>query len=94
MKTIYLLMARYEGLTLIPVDRIIMDYFPDMARKTVLQKIESGEVPLPIVRLGYGQKAQRSVDVNDLAVFLDKQAEIARKETRKKTGSVGFGPPV
>ena len=41
-----------------------MDYFPDMARVTVLQKIESDEVALPMVRLGHGQKAQRSVNVH------------------------------
>ena len=84
MKTIFLLMARYEGLTLIPVDRVITDFFPEMSRKTVLQKIESGEVALPMVRLGFGQKSQRSVDRNDLAIFLDKQADIARKEMHKK----------
>ena len=77
-------MARYEALTLIPVDRVILDFFPDLSRKTALQKIESGEIPLPLVRLGAGQKAQRSVNLIDLAAFLDKHADIARKEMIKK----------
>lgn len=84
MKTIYFLLARYEGLAAVPIDRVIEDYFPAMARKTVLQKIDSGEILLPVVRLGAGQKAQRSVALTDLAEFLDKQSAIARKELRAK----------
>lgn len=85
MKTIWLLMAKYEGQPMIPLDTVIADYLPDISRKTARQKIESGEIPIPVVILGRGQKAARMFHIEGLAAFIDKVAVLAVKEVTKKS---------
>jgi Pyocin activator protein PrtN len=40
----------------------------------------AGEIDLPIVRMESSQKSAKGVHVHDLAAYLDKQVEAARKE--------------
>ena len=80
MKTTFLLMAQYDGLPVIPVERVCKDFFAPLRLEQFMRKTQSGEIPLPIVRMYGSERAAKGVHISDLATFLDKQAEAARKE--------------
>jgi len=80
MKTAFLLMAQYDGLAIIPVEFVVRDYFWHLSVEKFLRKVLAGEIPLPIVRIESSQKSAKGVHVNDLAAYLDRQTEAARKE--------------
>jgi hypothetical protein len=88
MKTLFLLMARYEARPFLPIDIVREDFFDGMSRKVFLGKVESGEIRLPLTRLDEGQKAVKGIAIQDLAIFLDACGLAARKElSRKRTMS-------
>ena len=78
MKTVYLLMAQFET-PLIPLKDISATYF-GCSPATAARKASAGTLPVPVMRLGESQKASLVVHINDLAAFIDQQAEHARKE--------------
>ena len=80
MKTPFLLMAQYDGLAVIPVEWVCRDYFRHLTVEKFLRKVLVGEISLPIVRIESSQKSAKGVHFNDLAAYLDKQADAARKE--------------
>jgi hypothetical protein len=80
MKTAFMLMARYDGLPVIPVDVVCRDFFTHLTPEKLLRKTLSGEISLPIVRIEGSQKTAKGVPLNDLADYLDKQIAAARKE--------------
>jgi hypothetical protein len=80
MNTAFLLMARYDGLPIIPVDVVCRDYFQHLTVDKFLRKVLSGEISIPVVRIENSQKSTKGVSISDLAVYLDKQIEVARKE--------------
>ena len=80
MKTSFLLMAQYDGLAVIPVEWVCRDYFRHLTVDKFLRKVLVGEISLPIVRIELSQKAAKGIHINDLAAYLDKQADAARKE--------------
>ena len=83
MNTAFLLMARYDGLPIIPVDVVCRDYFAHLTVEKFLRKVLAGEISLPIVRMEASQKAAKGVHLTDLAAYLDKQREAALKECEK-----------
>ncbi len=80
MKTSFLLMAQYDGLAVIPVEWVCRDYFRHLTVEKFLRKVLIGEISLPIIRIESSQKSAKGIHVNDLATYLDKQADAARKE--------------
>ena len=80
MKTSFLLMTQYDGLAVIPVEWVCRDYFRHLTVEKFLRKVLIGEISLPIVRIESSQKAAKGVHINDLAAYLDKQVDAARKE--------------
>lgn len=80
MKTAFVLMAQYDGLAVIPIEIVCRDYFRHLTVEKMLRKVLRGEIALPIVRMESSQKAAKGVHINDLAAYLDKQAEAARRE--------------
>jgi hypothetical protein len=80
MKTSFLLMAQYDGLAVIPVEWVCSDYFRHLTVEKFLRKVIGGEISLPIVRIESSQKSAKGIHINDLAAYLDKQANAARKE--------------
>ncbi|MGO4910287.1 pyocin activator PrtN family protein [Pseudorhodobacter sp. W20_MBD10_FR17] len=84
MKTLFLLMARYEARPFLPIDLVREDFFDGMSRKVFLSKLESGEIRLPLTRLDEGQKAVKGIVIQDLAIFLDACSSTARKELARK----------
>ena len=80
MKTSFLLMAQYDGLAVIPVEWVCRDYFRHLTVQKFLRKVLMGEISLPIIRIESSQKSAKGIHINDLAAYLDKQADAARKE--------------
>ncbi|MBL7405709.1 pyocin activator PrtN family protein, partial [Escherichia coli] len=48
--TTWLLMARYRGLPLIPIETVCADYFRHLTPEALIRKVSAGEIALPIVR--------------------------------------------
>ena len=80
MKTAFLLLAQYDGLAVIPVEWVCRDYFRHLTVEKFLRKVLAGEISIPIVRMEGSQKCAKGIHVNDLAEYLDKQTDAARKE--------------
>jgi len=74
-------MALYGGLPIIPLNRVRQDFFGGITEDKFIRKVMDGKIKLPIVRTDPStQKTAKGVHVNDLADYLDKQTEAARKE--------------
>jgi hypothetical protein len=86
MKTIFLLMAQYEGLAVIPVEIVAKDYFPHINATGLVGKITRGEIALPLTRIEPGQKSARGVHVTDLAQYIDARRSAAVKELKQIVG--------
>jgi Pyocin activator protein PrtN len=82
-QTIFLLMARYQGAPIIPVSTVCRDFFPHLGPEKFLRKVLAGEIAIPVVRMESSQKTAKGVHVNDLAEYLDRQTEAARKDCRQ-----------
>jgi Pyocin activator protein PrtN len=80
MNTVFLLLARHNGLPVIPVDDVCRDYFTHLTVEKFLRKVLAGEIDLPIVRVEGSQKTAKGVPITDLAAYLDERMALARKE--------------
>lgn len=78
--TVFLLMAQYHGKAVIPVDEICRDYFPHLDAGKFIRKVGAGDIAIPMIRIEASQKAAKGVHINDLAEYIDRQADAARKE--------------
>lgn len=78
MKTVFLLMAAHDGRALIPLAEVARTYF-ETTEKTLLIKIKGGQIRLPVIDMEDSQKGARAVHVADLAEYIEKRREIARK---------------
>lgn len=74
------MMARYDFRPLVPLDKVLEDFFGGMTSKAFLRKVTEGEIELPVVAMGAGQKATRAVHVNDLVAYIDKKRAEARRD--------------
>ena len=73
--TLFLLMAQYNGMTVVPLDQVCRDFFSHLTVEKLLRKALRGDIPLPIVRIETSQKAQRGVHLVDLAAYIDKRRD-------------------
>lgn len=73
-----LLLMKFETPT-IPLEKICEDYF-GCSHGTAKQKAKAGTLPIPAFRLGYSQKLPWVVNISDLAAFIDRQYEEAKRE--------------
>jgi hypothetical protein len=80
MNTTFLLMAQYNGKAIIPLELVCRDYFSHLTPTKFLQKVRSGEIKLPLVRLEQSKKSARGVALQDLAQYLDEKIEAARHD--------------
>lgn len=80
MKTVFLLMAQYDGKSVIPVEDVCRDYFRHLEPEKFLRKALAGEIALPVVRMESSKRAARGVHINDLAAWIDRQTAEARRE--------------
>lgn len=80
MKTVFLLMAQYNARAVVPIDEVCRDYFAPLTVPTLLRKISTGEIRLPLVRMESSQKGAKGVHVDDLASYIDARRAAAVKE--------------
>ena len=57
--TLFLLMAQYNGQTVVPLEQVCRDFFGHLTVEKLLRKALRGDIALPIVRIETSQKAQR-----------------------------------
>ena len=80
MRTDLMLMARYESLPLIPVDRVVIDFFPHLSKTNFLRKVTDGSIALPLVNLEASQKSAKAIHLADLAAYLDARHAQAKRD--------------
>lgn len=85
MNTAFLLMAQYDGLAIVPVEKVCADYFPHLRTDQFVRKVGAGEIKLPLVRAETSQKSAKGVHLQDLADYLDGRRDAARKELEAMT---------
>tara|TARA_R100001230_G_scaffold23069_1_gene13813 strand:+ start:787 stop:1065 length:279 start_codon:yes stop_codon:yes gene_type:complete len=86
MNTLFLLMAQYNGLAIVPLETVCKDYFQHLTPEKMLRKVMAGEIDLPITRIEGSQKAAKGVHLQDLATYLDEQRRRAVVENDKLHG--------
>src|SRR6476469_140212 len=84
--TLFLLMAQYNGKTVVPVEQVCRDFFGHLTVEKFLSNALRGDLALPIVRIETSQKAQRGIHLVDLAAYIDKRRAAAVKECCQLTG--------
>ena len=58
--TLFLLMAQYNGQTVVPLDQVCHDFFGHLTVEKLLRKALRGDIALPIVRIETSQKAHNA----------------------------------
>ena len=79
MNTAFLLMAQYNGQAIIPLELVCRDYF-NLTVDQFQRKALAGDIRLPIVRMGTGQKAAKGIHLTDLAAHIDERRAAAVRE--------------
>ncbi|RHZ95800.1 Pyocin activator protein PrtN [Cereibacter sphaeroides] len=85
-QTEWFLLARYQGLPIIPVDRVIADFFPTLGKAVFLRKILDGSIKLPVVRMEASQKGAKGIYLSDLARYIDGRHEEATRDFQRMHG--------
>ncbi|WP_055128398.1 pyocin activator PrtN family protein [Pseudomonas mediterranea] len=83
MKTLFVLMAQYDGQVVVPLDRVCKDYFTHLTTDMFQRKVLAGQIKLPITRMESSQKSARGIHITDLADYLDAQRAAALKESHQ-----------
>lgn len=79
MNTLMMLMVAYNGRPDLDVKTVAENHF-NLTEGKFLKKVENFEIDLPVIRLeDASQKARRIIMLTDLAGFLDKKADEARR---------------
>ena len=69
------------GAPVIPLDKVLADFFGGMTQDKFLRKVSAGEYDLPIVRMApNSQKSPKGVALVHLAEFLDRRIAAAAQE--------------
>lgn len=77
MDTLSLLAARFENRVILPIDLIREEYFPHLNIKMLIEKLKSGQITLPTIRMDESHKCTLGVHIKDLATYLDQKREDA-----------------
>lgn len=84
MNTAFLLMAQYDGQAVIPVDKVVRDYFQHLTTDKFVRKVALGEIKIPLVRVEpNSQKGAKGVHLTDLAAYIDERRAAAVKEAKQ-----------
>ena len=84
MKTLFVLMAQYNGQVVIPLDKLCKDYFTHLTTNMFERKVMAGLIKIPITRMEASQKSAKGVHISDLSEYLDGQRAVyARSEERR-----------
>lgn len=79
-------MAQYDGAAIVPADRVCIDYFWHLSPENFIRKISAGDLDIPLVRMDHGHKTAKGIAIVDLAAYLDRRIEAARKECKQLCG--------
>ena len=80
-------MAQYNSHAVIPVDKVVQDYFPHLSIDKFIRKVSLGDINIPMIRIEAGtQKSAKGIHINDLATYLDTRREAAVKEAKQLAG--------
>jgi hypothetical protein len=82
----FLLMAQYDARAVIPIAWVARDFFSHLTADNLVRKISAGDIPLPLVRMEDSAKCAKGVALIDLAAYIDRRVEAARKECRQLAG--------
>ncbi len=86
MNTAFFLMAQYNA-PVIPIEKIVRDYFPHLSTNIFVRKVSLGDINLPMIRIeASSQKSAKGVHINDLANYIDARREAAIKEATQLAG--------
>jgi hypothetical protein len=87
MNTAFMLLAQYNGQPVIPVDKVVPDFFSHLSVDKFIRKVGTGEINIPVIRIeGSTQKSAKGVHINDLAAYIDTRREAAIKEASQLAG--------
>jgi hypothetical protein len=78
--TTFLLLAKYGGAAIIPLEIVCRDYFSHLTPVEFARKATKGEIDLPLVRIENSQKAAKGIYLTDLAKWIDARRAAAQKE--------------
>jgi hypothetical protein len=88
MRTLLMMLAQYEGRTVVAVEDVCRDYFSHLSPPALLRKIGNGEIQLPLIRMEAGsQKTAKGVHVADLAAYVDERRAAAVRECQQLGGA-------
>lgn len=88
MNTAFLLMAQYSAQAIIPIDKVVKDYFFHLSTDKFIRKVALGEINIPMTRIeGATQKSAKGIHIADLAKYIDDRREAAIKEAKQMAGS-------
>ncbi len=80
LRTIFFLMAQYNGKTIISIAEICRDYFTHLTPEKFIRKVTSGQIKIPLVQIEASKKAAKGIYLIDLANYLDERRQSALKE--------------
>lgn len=83
MKTLFVLMAQYDGQVVIPLDKLCKDYFTHLTTNMFERKVMAGLIKIPITRMEASQKSAKGIHISDLSKYLDDQRAAALKENQQ-----------
>lgn len=86
MNTAFMLMAQYGGRAIVPVDDVCRDYFAHLTPREFIRKTTAGAIDIPVVAIEQSNKAARGVHIADLAAWIDKRRDAARREADQLAG--------
>ncbi|MFP5507589.1 MAG: pyocin activator PrtN family protein [Alphaproteobacteria bacterium] len=77
-----MMMTMYGARVIIPSDIVARDWF-DLSIQKFHEKVRSGEIALPVIRMEDSQKSAKGVHLLDLAAYVDQRRDAARREATK-----------
>lgn len=87
MNTAFMLLAQYNGQPVIPVEKVVPDFFGHLSVDIFIRKVSVGEIDIPMIRIeGKSQKSAKGIHLNDLADYIDKRRAAAVKEASQLAG--------
>lgn len=90
MNTAFLLMAQYGAMAIIPIDKVVKDYFPHLSVDKFTRKVALGDIRIPMIRIEAStQKSAKGIHINDLATYLDARRAAAVKEAGQLAPATG-----
>jgi hypothetical protein len=77
-------MAQYDAVAVIPIDKVVRDYFPHLSVDKFVRKVALGDIKIPMIRIEAGtQKSAKGIHIDDLAGYLDERRAAAVKESKQ-----------